>query len=283
MSLSSRVVASVSRRWSPYFSLLRLQILRFLPVKRERCSVVVTLTSFPARFGKLHLTLYSLLFQSLVPYKIVLWIAHGDVEKLPAHVIRLQSDILEIRLCEDIRSYKKIIPALRVPSLASRCLVTADDDVYYRRDWLSNIVTASREHPEAVIACRAHGIKHDGTGALLSYSDWDWCVVQPSPKPDIFPTGAGGVLFPPGAFHALALDSSIFLELCPSADDVWLYWMVRMAGREVRTVLDNRRLITWRSASLHALGVINADPAEGNDAQIRNMVERFGDPSRYDL
>src|SRR6185312_7028817 len=75
--------------------------------------LIVSLTSYPARFGVLGKTIKSLLSQTIRPDRTVLWVAHNDFVEIPTAVRNLEQHGLEIRLCEDIRSYKKIVPSLR--------------------------------------------------------------------------------------------------------------------------------------------------------------------------
>ena len=52
--------------------------------------LIVSLTSYPARFGTLHLTLGCLLDQSIKADRTILWIAHDDLDQLPAAVRELE-------------------------------------------------------------------------------------------------------------------------------------------------------------------------------------------------
>ena len=91
--------------------------------------VVVTLTSYGRRVGTtvIHV-LKSLLLQSRRPDRIILWLDNINFshEKLPARLARFCSKYgIEIRFCEDIRSYKKLVPALQL--CPNDILVTVDD------------------------------------------------------------------------------------------------------------------------------------------------------------
>jgi len=96
--------------------------------------LIVSLTSYPPRFATLDKTIKCLLRQTVKPDAIVLWIASGDRSKLPDAVTRLERDGLTIACCDNLRSYKKIIPALeRYPNAF---IVAADDDLYIWPTWL---------------------------------------------------------------------------------------------------------------------------------------------------
>ena len=90
---------------SAYALAARQPIVRGARHRLDR-EVVVSLTSFPPRFSTLHLTLRTLLNQSVSPDRIVLWIAHQDMALLPRKVLALQTQGIEIRPCDDLRSFK---------------------------------------------------------------------------------------------------------------------------------------------------------------------------------
>ncbi|WP_155272817.1 FkbM family methyltransferase, partial [Bordetella hinzii] len=66
--------------------------------------------------------------------------------------------------------------------------------------------------------------------------------------------------------------------LCPTADDIWLYWMIRLARRTVRVVGPRMDLKTWTGSQDGSLWHQNL-LQHGNDAQITKMVARYGFPS----
>ena len=103
--------------------------------------LVVSLTSYPKRFKGLATTLKTLLSQEVRPDFVVLWIYKDDAHLLPPNVLRLRSKGLSIRIVDvDMRSYLKLVPALA--EFDDAYIVTADDDIYYPRDWLSMLVSA---------------------------------------------------------------------------------------------------------------------------------------------
>src|SRR5579871_6494984 len=96
---------------------------------RIDCNVIVSITSYPPRFGVLPLTLKTLLMQSYPDYRLILWIAHDDYKAVPRSVLRLTRSGLEIMTCPDLRVFTKLIPAMR--RFPDSIIVTADDDVCY--------------------------------------------------------------------------------------------------------------------------------------------------------
>src|ERR1700733_6846219 len=74
--------------------------------------LIVSVTPFPPRFSPLALALRSLLRQTVTADQTVLWIAHEAMPLLPRNVFDLQRAVLTIYPTDDLRSYKKILPAL---------------------------------------------------------------------------------------------------------------------------------------------------------------------------
>ena len=237
--------------------------------------LIVSLTSYPARFGKLHLTLKSLLSQSIRPNRLILWVAHEDRTFLPLAVTKLQRFGLEIKYCKDLRSYKKIIPALRL--YPDAFITTADDDTYYRHSWLEELVACYDPVIPTSVCHRARLITFDDqTKELLPYSKWTLISNQDKQNlahPQlIFPTGIGGVLYPPNSLHELATSENQFSRFCNDADDVWLYWMVRKNGWTSKIVPKIKPFFEWRGSENNALYQRNLACNE-NDASIQKMAE----------
>jgi hypothetical protein len=237
--------------------------------------LVVSLTSYPARFGVLPLTLECLLRQSLRPDLTVLWVAHADMEALPAAVRALAGPAFEIRATDDLRSYTKILPALA--AFPGAAIVTADDDVYCHADWLERLVAAHAATGDPVIAHRAHLVRMQPDGMPAAYADWEVNTAALGPSPRLFPTGCSGVFYAPGSFAAEVGDRALIARLCPRADDVWLYWMHRLAGHAARKIGGRVRILEWEEPGAETLRSFNLQQG-GNDLQIRAMLEHFGWP-----
>ena len=237
--------------------------------------LVVSLTSYPKRYDVLELTLKTILTQDQLPDAVVLWIAHQDMAALPASIIGLTQDGLTIRATEDLRSYKKILPALK--EYGDAIIVTADDDVYYPPSWLRRLTEEYRPGVAEVLCHRAHLTRKSGDG-FAPYDKWHFNIKAASSAPDVFFTGVGGVLYPPGILHADAQDIEKILRLCPTTDDVWLNWMVRLNGAAVRRVSRWIRFYEWTGSQGVALQNSNRGENGGNDAQIANLVRAYGMP-----
>ncbi|WP_114946215.1 glycosyltransferase family 2 protein [Microvirga calopogonii] len=236
--------------------------------------LVVSLTSYEARFETLPLTLRALLCQTIKPDRIVLWVSYEDEAKLPKAVTRLKRYGLDIRVTDDFRSFKKIIPSLK--AFPEAFIVTADDDVYYKQNWLADLASASAGRRNLIVCHQARKINIDPYGHLQPYGTWPY-ITEPEESSAVFPVGRGGILYPPSALAREVLNHDAFLELCPKADDVWLYWMGRNAGSVYRKI--GRSEIAWDWPGTQKVALFRENLQSNlNDSQIDAVAKRYGSP-----
>ncbi|CAM3256035.1 glycosyltransferase family 2 protein [Paracoccus nototheniae] len=236
--------------------------------------LIVSLTSYPARFGTLLPTLQALTLQSVQPDRVILWLDDGDALHLPPDIRSMAG--LEIRTCPAWRSYKKIVQTLIAHPGAF--VVTADDDLYYAFDWLEGLTDAAGAG--ARIAChRAHQVVlHNDRPA--PYEQWRHNLDAPDAGPLVFPTGVSGVIYAPGVFHPDVTRDDLFMRLAPGADDLWLYWMGRMAGSAPVKIGGRNRILEWQGSQETSLRAVNR-PAQGmggNDRAIAALMDHYGWP-----
>lgn len=237
----------------------------------------VSLTSFSRRFASLHLTIGSLLDQTIRPDGVLLWIAHAEIAQLSLEVRALEERGLRILPCDDVRSYKKLVFALdRFPDAF---IATADDDLFYAPDWLETLVSGVEPGARTILCHRAHRVTLESSGAIAPYDAWPEDVQDAAarrPSVDLLPTGAGGVLYPPGCFGADALDRATYMQLSPNGDDLWFYWMARRAGATHKKVGGVFRQLAWTASQRSALYAVNR--GGGNDRAILALEEAYGSP-----
>lgn len=237
--------------------------------------LIISLTSYPARFAKLPLTLKSLLSQSIAADRVILWIAHDEKHALTPAILNLQKAGLEIAYCDNLLSFKKIIPTLQL--YPESFIATADDDLYYWPTWLAEMVQSYQGNAKEVICHRTHRICLGEDSLPLPYAHWEFETQRLEASPLNFQTGVGGVLYPPNVFHRDVLKTELFKKLCPNADDVWLYWMMRLNGAVARSVGAAHNLYVWPDTQKTAL-FHNNTIGGGNDCQINAMIKTYGFP-----
>jgi hypothetical protein len=205
--------------------------------------------------------------------KIILWVSEEDVSYLPPEILAMKDAGITIDVTEDKRSFKKILPTLR--DYPDATIVTADDDVFYTENWLRDLVDGYKATGAKIVCRRAHKLRFDPAGALMPYTQWHTNVIGPQQSSLMFPTGVCGVLYRPDALDPRVHDYDLAKTLCPSADDIWLYWMQRLAGTTAYLLPGHTRVLEWELEPIESLRRDNVDKG-GNDRQIANMIKRFG-------
>lgn len=129
--------------------------------------LIVSFTSFPRRIGKVWLVVESILHQSVLPDKLILYLSKDQFEgkeSLPQKLLALENDIFEIRFVDgDIRSYKKFYYAFQ--EYPNAYIITIDDDVLYPSDTISSLIEGHKQHSDCVIARYAHRMTYESGGA----------------------------------------------------------------------------------------------------------------------
>lgn len=202
--------------------------------------LIVSLTSFPERCPYVGKTICSIMHQSLKPNMIVLWLSKDQFpqleDNLPSELLQLTGYGLTIRWLDgDIRSYKKLIPALK--EYPEDVIVTTDDDVYYPHTWLESLVKSYNSAPHAVHAHVATRVDYDGNEFIFTpryETPSDGSLTYHNSL-----VGFGGVLYPPHVLHTDAVREDLFMTLAPTNDDIWFWAMAMVNGNKVCWVKDN--------------------------------------------
>ena len=189
--------------------------------------IIVSLTSFPEAIPYAIKAILSIINGSILPNKIVLYL---DTDKFPEGKIpyelenlKRQYNILDIRFNPmDIRSYKKLIPALK--DFPDDIIVTIDDDIAYHKHMLRNLVMWHKKHPTSIIANRVRkAILHKPYRFWRKYKWYDFIFNRSIKHHLSMQTGVGGVLYPPHSLDEKMLDPDLFMTIAPTTDDIW-FW-----------------------------------------------------------
>lgn len=243
------------------------------------CPVIVSLTTYGKRLYEVYLAIESIMQGTVLPNKIVLWLSN---EYTNAHLpITLQNQMkrgLDVRFCRDIRSYTKLIPALR--EFPDCIIVTIDDDIFYQPDMLEGLLNAHKVYPHDVLANRIDTMVLDSNGRPVTCLNWNIFQKPTDASPLNFALGVEGILYPPGAFDDEVFNEEVFLSICPTADDVWFKAMELKAGTGVRNVYTHYErgggIIPNLELQDTGLQVINTNVNDcKNDAQIEKVLDRY--------
>jgi hypothetical protein len=247
-------------------------------------NLVVSLTSFPERISEIKYTIFSLLDQKILPEKIILWLAtiqFPDRERnLPDDLLALLQFNFEIRWwTEDLKSYKKLIPALE--QFPDYFIVTADDDLYYHKKWLKKLWEAHLKHPNDLVCHMAYHIKYDKNGQVLPYHKWRHNITASTSSFLFFPLCGAGAVFNVDLLFKDVCNKELFMRLAPHADDMWFYFMTVLNNTPICVVLHScnrlRYINPYREYNLidqYKLATLNIDNNQ-NDIQFRNLLEYY--------
>lgn len=195
--------------------------------------VVVSMTSFPGAISFATQAIRSILDMSVLPDKVVLYLTFSQFEQcgIPAELTTLSSEnpIFEIRNYDrDIRSYRKLLPALQ--DFPEAIIVTVDDDVHYHRNMLRDLLDLHQRLPHAVLAHRAKRIRPGQPyRKWRKYRWYDFVFKRLHVGYANLQTGVAGVLYPPHCLKADMLDADLFTTIAPTTDDIW-FWAAAVAN-----------------------------------------------------
>lgn len=207
---------------------------------------VVSLTTYGARLTEVYLTIESVARSAHRPHRLILWLDDQTGPELPIQLTRLITRGLEVRRCEDLASYKKVVPYAESTTAHTQPMASIDDDILYPRSWLINLFRCYREDPSSVSCYRARVVQLVG-GAIAPYSTWPFTRTT-EPHTHNFATGNSGVIYPPRFLDALRDAGRLFVEMSPKADDVWLHHIAVDNGFTVRQVHSQAKdfpMIPW--------------------------------------
>ena len=199
--------------------------------------VIVSLTSFPAAISYAVGAVKSILAGSVLPDRVVLYLTFSQfgAQGLPEELTRLaqENPIFEIRnYNQDIRSYRKLVPALQ--DFPDAIIVTVDDDVKYHPNMLRDLLHLHKQFPNTILAHRAKRVALE-----KPYRRWRkfrWYHFLPKRihlAYDCMQTGCAGVLYPPHSLKEDMIEASLFTKLAPTSDDFWFWAAAVVNGTKV--------------------------------------------------
>lgn len=245
--------------------------------------VIISLTTIPERIFNVYLTIESLLRQKYKPDKIILWLAKEEFHNItiPIELERQRKRGLEIKYCCNLYSHKKYYYTMKL--FPNSLLITADDDILYSENFVKNLIKAYIKAPGNIICCRSHFITYydNSHKKIRGYNDWigyeDREYIDSIPDNRQFFTSGSGALFPVWKMPQVTLYKHLFLQLCPTADDVWLNFMARINHLGIINLQTcDGFFISIEENQKKSLSDINLSKSPmNNDQQIKLMQAHF--------
>lgn len=240
--------------------------------------IIVSLTTHGRRLYEVYLAIESVMQGSVKPNRIILWLPKElEGKDLPQTLVNQIQRGLEVRYTEDLGPHTKLIPSLKV--FPDSAIITIDDDIIYHYDTVEMLVVEHRINPHAICANRILDIKLDSKGHPIPMQDWKELDDKERNNVKNFFEGVGGVLYPPHCFSSEVFNQSVFMEICPKADDVWFNCMALLSNTSVVPANLHYRyfpLLINESMQDSALWRTNNNEVHPlNDEQLKRVMAKY--------
>ncbi len=243
--------------------------------------LIVSLTSFPDRIKTIHITINTLLNQTVKPDKIILWLADSQFKNkendLPESLLKLKDSGLEIKWFEDIRSYKKLIPALI--EFPDDIIVTADDDLYYQKDWLESLYSSYLKNPDCIHTRRACGInlKDNELKVTPHYANNNYKSTYLNQL-----MGGAGTLYPPHSLYKDVLNIDEIKTLIPTHDDIY-FWIMAILNHTKIKLIKNKDVNLYTIKDSQNSGLCKIQSTSGMPPRVafKKILDKY--PEAYNL
>lgn len=261
-----------------YFRIIRKHEYETFDLLLKRKNIV-SLTSYPSRIAYIIPTISSLRRQYMQADIIILWLAKSQFpnleEDIPVDVLdELKKNDIKICWCNDIKAHKKYLYSMK--EYPNDNIITADDDLIYDDDFISELYLSYLEFPEAISANRVHLMLFDKNNNPLQYSRWiketRHCIYTPAMQ--LIATGGAGALYPPKLLKKEYLDEALINDLCPLADDLWLKTIEIISDVPVVLANDHYEMKINELSQFETLFSINGQKKK-NDEQLNSIINWF--------
>ncbi len=243
--------------------------------KKRDTELIVSLTTYPARITYVETAIKTLLTQTVKPDMVLLWLAEEQFpnkeKDLPESLLGLCHYGLTISWCNDIRSYKKLIPTInRYPSAV---VITADDDMYYHPRMVERLYRAYLKNPDLIHCHRVSKFYIENGEFKVVAGGYD-IYKHPSYLHKL--TGASGSCYPPKSLHPDVSREDLFMKLAPTNDDIWFWLMALLNGKRCNVVKHSCTALYFvKGSQEQALNYINDKGEKLFWIQFRNILNYY--------
>jgi len=206
-------------------------------VKRE-IPIIVSLSSTRENYKELPITIYSLLNQTLKPDRIILWLDedYEDLTYLPYEISQFIKNGLEIKFVKNKGLYTQTYYPLK--NFSDSIIVTANDSIYYQKNWLKNLYLSYIAHSSDIQVDKALMVDLN-----KSFKKWNFIRVKNCASFLHFPIGKYGVLYPPNCFKKEVLREDVYSKKIKDNCDLWYWVMALVHDKKIRVVENSTKLI----------------------------------------
>lgn len=245
--------------------------------------LVASLTSFPERLNYVHLAIMSILNQTVVPSRIILWLSKEQCMgiDLPKTLTDLCEYGLEIRYCDDdLLGHKKYYYAMQ--EFKDKCIITFDDDLIYPEKTIERLLNLHNQYPDCIVCTRGKLITSN-YGGVLPYKQWKISNKVDSLKPlySLMASTGAGTLYPPMIMPKETFNVDLIKSIALTADDLWI--KVLSANSGIKTIMverDSKYLCIINTNQKVRLADANINNHK-NESILKNLFDLY--PRAMDL
>ncbi|MBM7333636.1 hypothetical protein [Alloalcanivorax marinus] len=198
--------------------------------------IYVSLTTTKSRLALCRFAIMSIVNQKTKPDQIILWVSEEPylsdegISKTHPPELLLEiskiSELVKVKWTRNTGPYRKILPLLNDIN-DEDIVITADDDIMYGYVWLQELLDHFYNGEQnSVVAARSRKVTRNSLGIDKSYVCWP--IIQEEKRIErgfVINCGAGAV-FKKSFFRQKDLEDKRFLEVAPTADDLWITKMI---------------------------------------------------------
>lgn len=239
--------------------------------------IIISLTTYNTRIKRVYLVIESLFQQTTKANKVILWLDEKEytLESIPESLKLQMKRGLEIKFYKNIKSYKKLIPTLKLYS--DQIIITTDDDIIYPSDFVENFIFEYKKNSKYIYCYCGRKIKFKDK-KLEKYTNWGPYSNDLEASLDKMPIGFGGVLYPPNCFYKDILNEELFMKFCPSGDDIWFKAMSLKNNYKCK-IIEYREEVRSNFLDINSirdqtLTSINVDGGK-NDKQLKVVFDYY--------
>lgn len=243
--------------------------------QREK-KIIISFTTIPSRIENIPYVMRSIFNQTMMPDKVILWIS-DKVDDRNYILDMLRDEIengLDVRFIKDVRVHTKYYYAMK--EFPNDIIITIDDDIIYSEYLIERLFRKYLNNKECVIASRVHEVVCQGY-EILPYKYWNRLAPgKVMASHSLLATGVGGVLYPPNSLYKDWINTELFLELCPAADDIWLKIMESLNGTKVLKLNKySKEVFVFGNTQEVALSKVNVNEGR-NDILLKKCKTYYG-------
>ena len=251
--------------------------------------VIVSLTTHDLRLtnGTVERVIKNILDGTFKDLRVVLTLYKDDESLIPASLRKMIDDgSIELIVSDiNLRPHLKYFYAMQ--KYRNLPVITIDDDILYPDDMVEKLYKRWTENPRYIIARRSFPIVTTYYGELTRYATWmaQGLIKSEAPLMAAFPTGVGGILYPP---DCLQLSDADIPEINTILTDDDFYLKAIEVRKGIRTITIEHNEADLYKKNLddpvtQSIALFNQNAIGGSDKSILKYRSDFIEASKHNV